>query len=119
LSICVSPTGNKIVTASRDKTLKVLLMWKSIWSLLLLLLLCLCGFDFGLILLQIWDANSGLELHTLVGHTSNVLACDVSLEDRWIVSASRDGTFKVWLNLHLHLHLNLIVLFCCCTDVGL
>jgi WD40 repeat protein len=26
LSICVSPTGNKIVTASRDKTLKVLLM---------------------------------------------------------------------------------------------
>ncbi len=62
----MSPDGTWIVSASEDKTLKV------------------------------WDAATGSELRTLVGHTDTVTACAVSPDGTWIVSASEDYTLMVW-----------------------
>ena len=61
----VSPDGAFIVSASRDKTLKV------------------------------WDARSGEARLTLHGHTDGVSGCAVSPDGTWIVSASYDKTLKV------------------------
>jgi WD40 repeat protein len=61
-----SADGSRIVSASRDKTLKL------------------------------WDAQTGAELATLEGHTEAVLACAFSADDSRIVSASADDTLKLW-----------------------
>ncbi len=62
----VSPSGDWIVSASDDKTLKV------------------------------WDAQTGEGRLTLRGHEGNVKGCAVSPSGDWIVSASNDKTLKVW-----------------------
>ena len=78
----VSPDGAFIVSASRDKTLKV------------------------------WDAGSGEARLTLHGHTNGVRGCAVSPDGAFIVSASLDETLKVWdarsgeAHLTLHGHTN-------------
>jgi WD40 repeat protein len=46
--------------------------------------------------LKVWDAASGVERLTLVGHTSHVNDCDISADGTTIASAARDGTLKVW-----------------------
>ncbi len=65
-SCAFSADGKKIVSASRDKTLKL------------------------------WDAESGDEVKTLKGHTNSVESCAFSPDGKKIVSASRDKTLKLW-----------------------
>jgi WD40 repeat protein len=62
----ISPDDSFIVSASRDKTLKV------------------------------WDVATGRERATLTGHTSGIRACAISPTSSFIVSASWDKTLKVW-----------------------
>jgi len=61
-----SPSGDSIVSASDDRTLKV------------------------------WDARTGEERSTLCGHSSWVWGCAFSPTGDYIVSASYDRTLKVW-----------------------
>ncbi len=77
----ISSTGDYIVSASSDQTLKV------------------------------WDARTGEERLTLRGHTRWVNGCAISPAGDFIVSASSDSTLKVWdactgeerLTLHWHM----------------
>jgi NB-ARC domain/TIR domain/WD domain, G-beta repeat len=62
----ISPSGDTIVSTSRDQTLKV------------------------------WDAHTGVERRMLSGHTDRVRGCAISPAGDIIVSASSDGTLKVW-----------------------
>ena len=61
-----SPDGRFIVSASWDKTLKL------------------------------WDAVSGAEVRTLVGHEKQVWACTVSPDSRHVVSAGVDKVLRLW-----------------------
>lgn len=61
-----SPDGRRLVSASRDKTLKL------------------------------WDSKSGAEIATLVGHRDWVTACTYSPDGKRILSASMDSTLKIW-----------------------
>jgi WD40 repeat protein len=69
-----SPDGSRLVSASEDETLKL------------------------------WDAETGVELATLTGHTEGVLACAFSPDGSRIVSGSyepwwikgRASTLKLW-----------------------
>ena len=65
-SVSFSPDGKRIVSGSRDKTLKV------------------------------WDAQTGKETLTLKGHTSPVRSVSFSPDGKRIVSGSHDKTVKVW-----------------------
>ena len=65
-SAAYSPDGERIVTASEDKTAKV------------------------------WDANTGQELMTLAGHGGPVGSAMYSPDGHQIVTASADKTAKVW-----------------------
>ncbi|WP_437916839.1 AAA family ATPase [Sorangium sp. So ce302] len=62
----ISPDGQRIVSASDDRTLKV------------------------------WDLGTGKLLSTLEGHVWSVNACAISPDGQRIVSASNDKTLKVW-----------------------
>ncbi|CAN93790.1 WD-repeat protein [Sorangium cellulosum So ce56] len=62
----ISPDGQRIISACRDRTLKV------------------------------WDLATGQLLSTLEGHSASVTACAISPDGRRIVSASDDRTLKVW-----------------------
>lgn len=61
-----SPDGRRIVSASKDKTLKL------------------------------WDAQTGAELATLAGHTDEVTGCAFSPDGGRIVSAANDKTLRLW-----------------------
>jgi energy-coupling factor transporter ATP-binding protein EcfA2 len=65
-SVAYSPDGTRIVSGSRDKTLKV------------------------------WDAATGQETLTLTGHTAGVSSVAFSPDGTRIVSGSDDKTLKVW-----------------------
>ena len=65
-SVCFSPNGKRIVTGSRDNTAKV------------------------------WDAETGHELLTLIGHTDAVTSVCFSPDGKRIVTGGRDNTAKVW-----------------------
>ncbi len=62
----MTPDGRRVVSASRDMTLKV------------------------------WDLETGQAVATLQGHASSVRACAVTPDGRRVVSASGDTTLKVW-----------------------
>jgi WD40 repeat protein len=44
---------------------------------------------------KVYDANSGLQVQRLSGHTSWVRAVAVSLDGQFIVSGSDDGSIRV------------------------
>ncbi|MBI4870676.1 MAG: WD40 repeat domain-containing protein [Candidatus Riflebacteria bacterium] len=66
VACAVTPDGRRIVSASRDKTLKL------------------------------WDTASGKELGTLEGHGGEVTAIAVAPDGDRAVSASEDGTLRIW-----------------------
>ena len=66
VSVAYSPAGNRIVTGSYDNTAKV------------------------------WNAETGMELVTLKGHSNGVTSVAYSLDGQRIVTGSSDETAKVW-----------------------
>ena len=46
--------------------------------------------------LKVWDARTGQERGTLVGHDMYVATCAISPNSSFIVSGSLDGTLKIW-----------------------
>lgn len=46
--------------------------------------------------INVWEAASGKPLFTLRGHEEGVRAVTFSPDDRWIVSASYDGSIRYW-----------------------
>jgi WD40 repeat protein len=65
-AVAITPDGKKVVSASRDKTIKI------------------------------WDFDTGHELKTLYGHQDWVEDLAISPDGSAIVSASKDKTIKVW-----------------------
>jgi WD40 repeat protein/serine/threonine protein kinase len=65
-SVCYSPDGTRLASASWDETVKV------------------------------WDTRSGTEVATLRGHTDKVYCVCYSPDDMRLASASADKTVKVW-----------------------
>ena len=61
-----SPDGNRIISASRDNSVKV------------------------------WDADKGTQILTLTGHTRAVNSVAFRRDGKCIVSGGEDGTVKVW-----------------------
>jgi len=45
---------------------------------------------------EIWDAAAGERVRRLSGHSEGVGGCSWSHDDRQVVSASRDGTVRIW-----------------------
>jgi WD40 repeat protein len=45
---------------------------------------------------KIWDAQTGLELRALSGHTGEVWAVAVDRQGRWLASAGEDSTIRIW-----------------------
>jgi WD40 repeat protein len=62
----VAPLGDRIVSASSDKELKV------------------------------WDADTGRVLQTFRGHTSSIETCGISPDGKQIVSGTRNGEVWIW-----------------------
>ncbi len=61
-----SPSGEKIISCSEDKTL------------------------------ILWDANTGKQINTYTGHTSRVSSCHFNPNGKTFVSGSWDFTLKIW-----------------------
>lgn len=65
-SVCYSPDGSRIVTASDDRTARV------------------------------WDAHTGAQLLVLSGHVAGVASAAFAPDGRHIVTASNDNTARIW-----------------------
>jgi WD40 repeat protein len=107
-SIAMSPDGNRIISGSGDKTIKV---WDAETGDELM---TLRGHKEGVTsvafspdgkrmvsgsgdkTIKIWDAATGVELMTLRGHGRSINLVAFSPDGKCIVSASEDNTIKVW-----------------------
>ena len=45
---------------------------------------------------KIWNAETGAEVFSLVGHTARVRGIDFSPDGKLIATGSRDGTVRIW-----------------------
>lgn len=103
-----SPNGNKILTASEDKTLK---LWdvetgrevKSYIGHNDAVNACRFSSDGSRIIsgsadktLKLWDVNTGEIIWTFLGHTDSVLRVNFSSNGKKVISASKDMTVKIW-----------------------
>lgn len=52
-----------------------------------------CSWDCSM---RLWDLNTGATTRRFVGHKKDVLSCAFSVDNRQIVSGSRDKTIKLW-----------------------
>jgi WD40 repeat protein len=104
----VPPDGHRVVSASKDGTLK---LWDLDEGRLLatfrghtdVVTACAVTPDGQHVIsasrdrtLKLWNLPSGRLLATFEGHTDAVTACAVLPDSRRVVSASRDGTLKLW-----------------------
>jgi WD40 repeat protein len=104
----VTPDGRRLISASRDKTLRV---WDLHSGEMLAVLRgheeevrsCAVMPNGRRIVsassdttLKIWDLETGQALATLTGHQRRVLACAITSDGRRIVSASSDRTLRIW-----------------------
>lgn len=46
--------------------------------------------------LKVWDTTTGVDIHTLPGHTSEGWGCALSADGRLARSAAADMTLKLW-----------------------
>lgn len=46
--------------------------------------------------IYVWDAETSIEMQTLIGHTASVNSVTFSSDGKTIVSSSDDGTIRVW-----------------------
>lgn len=76
--VTISADGRRVVLGSMDK--RVSDHGAAAWSL-----------D-----LKVWDAESGLEVATLAGHSDAVFDCALSPDSRRGASASGDATLRLW-----------------------
>ncbi|KAG0249200.1 hypothetical protein BG011_009514 [Mortierella polycephala] len=101
---CVQFDNNKIVTGSRDKTIKFWDLHKLVCTHTLRghtqSVLCLQFNDNMMVsgssdnTVIVWDMKTHQPISRLYGHTAGVL--DVCFDDQYIVSCSKDATIKVW-----------------------
>lgn len=107
-AVAVTPDGKRIVSGSRDCTIRV-------WDLASCAAIgepieahkkwvtavavapngnVVSGSDDGTI--RVWDMNKGTEIRTIYGHKDRVTAVVVTQDGKWIVSGSVDSTIRVW-----------------------
>ena len=106
--VAFSPDGERIVSGSNDRTLR---MWDARTSQEILTftghsgsVLCAVFRRDGTQIvsgsadetLKVWDATTGQELRNLSGHTNFINTVAISGDGRQIVSGSGDHTLKVW-----------------------
>jgi WD40 repeat protein/serine/threonine protein kinase len=106
--VALSPDGQRIVTASADRTARI---WDAITGKELRIL---AGHNAGILCValspdgrrmvtgsadqtaRIWDATTGKQLLFLRGHVGEVKAVAFSPDGRWIVTGSGDRTARIW-----------------------
>ena len=107
-SVAPSPDGNRIVTASLDRTARI---WDARTGAQLTVLSGHTGSVFCAAYspdsarivtasldktARIWDAHTGLQLATLAGHDERVYSAAYSPDGTRIVTASADRTARIW-----------------------
>ncbi|ETO18853.1 hypothetical protein RFI_18389, partial [Reticulomyxa filosa] len=107
-SVRFSPDGRKIVSGSKDKTIRLwdLSSGKQIQSLKCHTnYVCFVHFshDGNMIAsgsgdktIQLWDASSGKQIQSLKGHSDFVISVQFLPNDSMIVSGSCDNTIRLW-----------------------